>query len=398
MTLRPDQVRDQDREEMPRANVLLVDDKPENLLALEAMLEDLPLNVVRAGSGEEALRRLLKEDFAVVLLDVQMPGMDGFDTATLIRERKRSRHIPIIFVTAINRTESHVYRGYSVGAVDYMFKPLVPEVLRAKVMVFVELFVKNEEINRQSRHIEEMNESLERRLEEVNRLNRELEALNSELESFNYSVSHDLRAPLRSVNGFCQILIEDYSDNLDDQGQDYLRRMSRSCQRMGELIDDLLQLSRTSRVPIHRKDVDLTQLAQGIIADLQKAEPERDAEVLIQDGLVANGDEHLLRVLVKNLLDNAWKFTKYREQAVIEVGAFTQDDGQLVYYVRDNGAGFDMEYAGKLFGAFQRLHSEAEFEGTGIGLATVQRIINRHGGKVWAEGAVDQGATFYFTL
>ncbi len=398
MSVRAEQVTEDKSQDAPRANVLLVDDKPDNLLALEAMLDDLPLNLVRASSGEEALRHLLQRDFATVLLDVQMPGMDGFDTATLIRERKRTRHIPIIFVTAINRTEAHVFRGYSVGAVDYMFKPLVPEVLQAKVMVFVELYLKNEEINRQAQRIDEMNSALENQLQEVTRLNRELSTVNTELESFNYSVSHDLRAPLRSVNGFCQILIEDYADRLDDEGRDYLQRMSKSCQRMGELIDDLLQLSRTSRVPIHRVTVDLSSLAQAIAADLHKTEPGRQVEFAIEDDLMVNGDEHLLRVVLKNLLDNAWKFTRYREAATIEVGAFQQEDGRPVYFIRDNGAGFDMNYADKLFGAFQRLHSEKEFEGTGIGLATVARIVNRHGGQVWAEGAVDEGATFYFSL
>jgi two-component system, sensor histidine kinase and response regulator len=381
-----------------RANVLLVDDKPENLLALEAMLEDLPINLVKASSGEEALRHLLQRNFATVLLDVQMPGMDGFDTATLIRERKRSRHIPIIFITAINRTESHVFRGYSVGAVDYMFKPIVPEVLRAKVMVFVELYLKNEEINQQAQRIEEMNVALENQLQEVTRLNRELSTVNAELESFNYSVSHDLRAPLRSVNGFCQILMEDYGDKLDDEGRDYLARMSRSCQRMGELIDDLLQLSRTSRVPIHQTTVDLSGLARAVAADLRAGEPDRQVDLAIADGLVVTGDENLLGVMLKNLLDNAWKFTRNREAAAIEIGALQREDGKTAYYVRDNGAGFDMNYADKLFGAFQRLHSEKEFEGTGIGLATVQRIISRHGGEVWAEGAVDEGATFFFSL
>jgi light-regulated signal transduction histidine kinase (bacteriophytochrome) len=265
-------------------------------------------------------------------------------------------------------------------------------------MVFVDLFRKNQEVQEQAQRIEGINRQLEGQLQEVTRLNREFETVNTELESFNYSVSHDLRAPLRSVNGFCQVLMEDYADSLDEQGKEYLQRMSRSCQRMGELIDDLLQLSRTSRTPVHRKQLDLSSMARSIAEDLQQSEPERQVEVSIQEGLTANADEHLMTVALKNLFDNAWKFTKYRQPAKIEVGSFLQDEQQPVYFVRDNGAGFDMDYVHKLFGAFQRLHSEKEFEGTGVGLATVHRIITRHGGQIWAEGAVEQGATFYFTL
>jgi len=225
----------------------------------------------------------------------------------------------------------------------------------------------------------------------------QLEAANKELESFSYSVSHDLRAPLRGIDGFSQALLEDYGDRLDAQGKSYLQRVRAASQRMAELIDDMLSLSRVSRGEMKSETVDLGALAQNIAAELQSADRRRQVEFTIAAGLLAKGDTRLLRVVLENLLRNAWKFTGKNSTAKIEVGVDRQN-GQPVYFVRDDGAGFDMAYAEKLFGAFQRLHSSTEFQGTGIGLATVQRVIRRHGGRVWAESKVGQGATFYFTL
>jgi len=225
----------------------------------------------------------------------------------------------------------------------------------------------------------------------------QLEAANKELESFSYSVSHDLRAPLRGIDGFSQALLEDYDDRLDAQGKSYLQRVRAASQRMAELIDDMLSLSRVSRGEMKSETVDLGALAQNIAAELQNVDRRRQVEFTIAAGLLAKGDARLLRVVLENLLRNAWKFTGKNSTAKIEVGVDRQN-GQPVYFVRDDGAGFDMAYAEKLFGAFQRLHSSTEFQGTGIGLATVQRVIRRHGGRVWAESKVGQGATFYFTL
>lgn len=226
----------------------------------------------------------------------------------------------------------------------------------------------------------------------------ELKAVNKELEAFSYSVSHDLRAPLRSIDGFSQALLEDCSEQLDTIGQDYLRRIRLATQRMGYLIDDLLTLSRVTRSDMHVESVDLSRLASRICTDLQQTHPERQVEFAIQPGLVAQGDTHLLQVVLENLINNAWKFTAKQEYAKIEFGAMPQKNGILAYFVRDDGTGFDMAYSDKLFGPFQRLHASHEFPGNGIGLATVQRIVYRHGGKLWAEAAVEQGATFYFTL
>ncbi|MCL6639570.1 MAG: PAS domain S-box protein [Firmicutes bacterium] len=242
--------------------------------------------------------------------------------------------------------------------------------------------------------IKALNEELERRVAERTR---QLEAANRELEAFCYSVSHDLRAPLRSADGFSQALWEDYYDRLDEQGRDYLQRIRAASRRMGRLIDDLLDLSRVTRCEIFREKVDLSAMAQSIAEELKRTEPERQADFVITPGVTAEADPRLLRVVMENLLGNAWKFTGKHPRARIEFGV-TEERGETVYYIRDDGAGFDRAYAGKLFGAFQRLHRMDEFPGTGVGLATVQRIIHRHGGRVWAEGAVEQGATFYFTL
>jgi light-regulated signal transduction histidine kinase (bacteriophytochrome) len=227
----------------------------------------------------------------------------------------------------------------------------------------------------------------------------ELKAVNKELEAFSYSVSHDLRAPLRSIDGFSQALLEDCDDQLDETAQDYLRRIRAATQRMGRLIDDLLTLARVTRTDINLEPIELSRFASRICNDLQQIQPDRLVEFVIQPGLVARGDGHLLQVVLNNLLNNAWKFTSKNPQAKIEFGAITPStDHPTTYFVRDDGTGFDMAYVDKLFGPFQRLHGIHDFPGNGIGLATVQRIIHRHGGRVWAEGAIDQGATFYFTL
>lgn len=225
----------------------------------------------------------------------------------------------------------------------------------------------------------------------------ELKVVNKELEAFSYSVSHDLRAPLRSIDGFSLALLEDCLEQLDTTGQDYLRRIRSATQRMGQLIDDLLTLSRVTRSDMHFTPVNLSVLASRICTNLQR-QSERQVEFVIQNNLLAQGDGNLLQVVLENLLSNAWKFTSKRLQARIEFGAIPQEDGTRAYFVRDDGVGFDMAYSDKLFGPFQRLHGMHEFPGNGIGLATVQRIVHRHGGRVWAEGNIEQGATFYFTL
>lgn len=365
-----------------KANILLVDDYPENLLALEAILEDLGQNLVKASSGEEALRHLLKNDFAVILLDVKMPSMDGFETAYYIRQRERSQHTPIIFLTAVSRSEEQMLRGYELGAVDYLLKPFRPEILRWKVAVFVDLFLKTQEV---------------KHLDEIQRLNRELEAANRELEAFSYSVSHDLRAPVELISNFARFLEEDYADSLPAEAQDFVRRIQANAGQMSQLIEDLLSFSRQSRQPLIKQQIAPVPLAQQIIGELREIHPGRDIEVRIASLPECRADPALLRQVWFNLLSNAFKYTSTRARAIIEIGCGELND-QVVYFVRDNGVGFDMRYADRLFGVFQRLPSSEDFDGTGVGLAIAHQIIRRHGGRIWADAAIDQGATFYFTL
>lgn len=251
-----------------------------------------------------------------------------------------------------------------------------------------------EESTRIQAQVRAQNAELEARVAERTK---ELEATNMELEAFSYSVSHDLRAPLRAIDGFSHVLGERYQEALDDKGRHYLGLIREAGQRMSRLIDDLLKLSRVTQAELHRGTIDLSALAGSVVHELRRTEPDREVEISIAPGLTANGDPALLRVVLDNLLANAWKFTSKKDHVVIEVGE-TEVEGKRAFFVRDNGAGFDPAYGFKLFGAFQRLHSTSEFDGTGIGLATVRRVIHRHGGTAWAEGAVDQGATVFFTL
>ncbi|MGL5925243.1 ATP-binding protein [Chroococcidiopsis sp.] len=266
---------------------------------------------------------------------------------------------------------------------------------RGNIVYAILAFADISDRRRAEQEIRELNQSLERR---VSDRTAELEAVNKELEAFSYSVSHDLRAPLRQIDGFSQILLSRYTDKLDDRGKDYLQRIHGNTKQMGELIDGLLALSRVNRSELQRTEVNLSELATEIAAKLEETQPERQIEWAIAPEIIVSGDARLLGVLLENLLNNAWKYTANQTQPRIEFSTLRQENGQVVYFVCDNGAGFNMNYASKLFVAFGRLHSPAEFPGTGIGLATVQRIVHRHGGQIWAEGKVGKGATFYFTL
>ena len=380
-----------------RVNILLVDDQPANLVALEAMLQGLGQNLIKAQSGREALKWLLIRDFAVILLDVKMPEMDGFETAALIRQRDKSRHTPILFLTAVDASQTQAVRGYAVGAVDYLVKPVVPEFVRSKVAVFVELAKKTELLRRQAELLVDSEKAAMELAETRAELVRELEHKNRELESFSYAVSHDLRAPLRRIDSFSRAVLESQGERLDDVGRKFLQRVREASQHMAQLIDDVLYLSKVTRAELREQEVDLSDIASLILTRFQESEPEHRVDLKIRPAVVVTGDGQLLKIALQNLLENAWKFTGKQPEPRIEFG-MTQAAGEPTYFVRDNGAGFDMTYAARLFGPFQRLHPQEEFPGNGIGLATVQRIIHRHGGRVWAEGLVGQGATFNFTL
>ncbi len=490
--------------------ILVVDDDARNGAAMRGTLEGLDAEVVVVTSGADALRALLDGHFAVVLLDVQMPGMDGFETAELIRRRDRTRDVPIVFVTAIHQADEHVRRGYDLGAVDYLFKPFEPVILRQKVRVFVELARARIEAEEHARLLA-ISEARYRDLVEglpsvvyrrspdpdgefafvsaslepllgipprewlarpgawrealhpddrervaaawthpiadacVSRLDYRLvardgrvrwiedraslvrdpaqgvvavqgvwtdvtdrheadlalrraevdaETWNRELGAFSSAVAHDLRAPLRAIHGYVGILLEDHGPQLDEAARPLLARIVAAVDRMSRLIDDLLALSHCSQAPLVRQTVDLSALARGILDRLAEAAPERVVRTVVADGLVVEGDLQLLELLMENLLSNAWKFTSHHTRATIEVG---RHPGTGELFVRDDGAGFDPSFAGSLFLPFHRLHGP-EFEGNGVGLATVDRIVRRHGGTVRAEGRVEGGATFYFTI
>ena len=371
----------------PEVSILLVDDDPTKRFALKTILAPLGEEVVEASSGADALRLLLRKEFAVVLLDVRMPTMDGYETAQLIRLRPRSELTPIIFVTALNQGETNTGRGYELGAVDFVFAPVVPAILRAKVAVFVELYRAQQELRRYRNQLERL----------VEERTTALTAINRELAAFSYLVSNDLRAPLQAFDALSEALLADYGGKLDSKAKDYIERMRNASQRMGDVFGGLQSLFRVTGGDIHRETVDVSAMAAEIAAEMQALNSDRHVTVTIAPNLSVSGDVRLVRILLGNIISNAWKFTGQRADAVIEVGGELVD-GEKRLFVRDNGAGFDMINAHKLFGAFQRLHSQNEFPGMGIGLATVRRIVNRHGGRCWAEGAVGEGATFYFVL
>jgi two-component system, NtrC family, sensor kinase len=304
-------------------------------------------------------------------------------------------------LTAVEDREAMI-EGLGAGADDYIAKSGDFDVVRARVLAQIrrkqfedEHRNVREQLLRAKYEASEARTALEA-AESRAALVEELKLKNDELESFSYSVAHDLRAPLRSIDGFSLALLEDCGENLNEEGKEYLRYVRESAQHMARLIDDLLALSRVTRVELDRSETDLSSIAHGVAGRLVRASPDRQVELLVTDQLVADCDGRMLTIVFENLIGNAWKFTGKRSHARIEVG--TTGEYPRTYFVRDNGAGFDMSYASKLFGVFQRLHSAAEFEGTGIGLATVQRIIRRHGGRIWAEGQVGSGATFFFTL
>ena len=382
--------------------VLTVDDSLTYLHEVAAQLREQGYDVVPAHSGEEALELLSVQTVDCILLDLVMPGLSGQETCRRIKGSAAWRDIPLIMHTALEEQDAMI-EGINAGADDYIAKSSDLEVLFARVRAqlrrkqfedenrnFREQLLQKELEVRAANSARELAEARAAFVEE-------LERKNNELEAFSYSVSHDLRAPLRSIDGFSQLLLQDNADRLDSNSQDYLRRVCESAQRMGELIDDLLSLSRVGRADLRCESADLSSIARAVSDELQKKDPNRCVNVSIAQHLLAQADGGLMRVVFDNLLGNAWKFTAKVPEPRIEVG-IDQQQGGVVFFVRDNGAGFDMNYAESLFRPFQRLHNESEFPGTGIGLATVHRVIDRHGGRIWASSAVNQGTTFYFTV
>lgn len=382
--------------------ILAVDDSVTYLHALTDALKGEGYDLVHARSGEEALDLLAVQAVDCILLDLVMPGLGGYATCQRIKAAPVVRDIPLIMLTALEDRAAMI-QGLGAGADDYVSKSSEFDVLKARVRAQI----RRKQFEDENRRIRE--ELLHKEVEAVEAtaaaalalaratLVEELERKNRELEAFSYSVSHDLRAPLRSIDGFSKLLLDQWQATLDPAAGEYLRRVRAAARRMRELIDDLLELSRVGRAEINRRRTNLSEIARVVVGEMRARQPDRRVEVTIEDGLVADADPRLIQVIFENLLGNSWKFTAHTEKPKIEVGTIADDDGPA-YFVRDNGAGFDMAYAEKLFRPFQRLHSAEEYAGTGIGLATIQRIVDRHGGRVSAQGVVGEGATFCFTL
>lgn len=363
--------------------ILIVDDKPENLVALEVILKNLDVELVRATSGNEALRATLYHDFALALLDIQMPEMDGYELASILREEEKTARLPFIFISAVYTGYNDVFKGYEQGAFSYLTKPFQPEILINKVKFFIEK-------HQQEIALYQLNEDLKEK-------NIDLEMINKELESFTYSVSHDLRAPLRAINGYAEVLQRSYEQNLDDKGKQFLEKVIASAERMEDLIEKLLAFSRIGRRKVNKKLIDMNELVNDALEEVRTSSPYKIPHLDIQEVPSVQGDYELIRQVFVNLLSNAFKYSSKKDDATVEISSW-KEGNEFIYSVKDNGAGFDMNHAGKLFGVFQRMHGSAEFEGTGVGLAIVQRIIEHHGGRVWADAEKDKGATFSFSL
>jgi two-component system NtrC family sensor kinase len=387
---------------MDPKKILAVDDSITFLHGIADLIRNEGYDVVAAHSGEEALELLEVERVDCILLDLMMPGMSGQETCKRLKTAQALRDVPLIMLTSTDDRQTMI-EALAAGADDFISKASEFSVIAARIRAQLrrkQFEDENRRIREEllCREIEATEARAEAQIAQTKAaMVEELERKNRELEAFSYSVSHDLRAPLRTVDGFTKVLIESVSTHLDDTGIHYADRIKAAVARMTEMIDDMLELARVGRAQLVRFDIDLAPVATRILADLAEGDPDRRVEIVVASPMAAVADPRLLRNVLENLLGNAWKFTAKTPEAIVEVGS-EQVDGTTVHFVRDNGDGFDMASAEKLFSPFQRLHSQSDFPGTGIGLATVHRIIDRHGGRVWAESEVGRGAVFRFTL
>jgi two-component system, sensor histidine kinase and response regulator len=407
-------------------HILVVEDSPTQAQQLVHILERQGCQVTCAENGRKALDFIRTSHPTLIITDIVMPEMDGYELCRQVKADPALSDIPVILVTTLSDPYD-VIRGLECRADNFIVKPFDNQYLMARIhFVLVNYEMRKHEklhgemgieinFNGQRHFITadrlqilnlllstyetaiQRNQELSRTKDDLRSANDSLRSSNKELEAFSYSVSHDLRAPLRSISGFVRILAEDYAPKLDATANDLINRVITSCDRMGQIIDDLLRLSQLTHHQMIKEPVDLTLLAESITADLRQLHPERTVHIDFQPGIIAHCDMSLMRVALVNLLGNAWKFTSKQPRATIEFGIAIEGD-ETIYFIRDNGAGFDMAHAAQLFGAFNRLHRASDFPGTGIGLAIVQRIVHRHSGRIWAEASPNNGATFYFTL
>lgn len=400
--------------------ILLVDDREDNLLSMETILEPNGYHFVKARSGREALKILLTEfDFAMILMDVKMPNLNGFETASLIYERDRLKHIPIIFITANNFGDENLYKGYQAGAVDYIFKPMNPNILRAKVTVLVDLYQKTQKLQQQEQKLTAINKSLEMEINEriasegrVRDLNRQLvenierlESVNKELDRFAFMASHDLQEPLRKIRLFASKLLIKYHGQLDNEGKSDFERIERAAERMQTLIHDILTFSRISEEPAVFIPTDIGSIVREVVHELEEEINKKGAEVTIAKLPAVPINPGLLKLLFHNLIGNALKYSKKDVAPFITIGiddttpaAIDDTPKYCRILVKDNGLGFDQRYAEEIFGMFKRLHQETKLEGTGIGLALCKRIAEHHNGFISALSKVNEGSVFIVSL
>jgi signal transduction histidine kinase len=406
--------------------ILVVDDREDNLLSIETILEREDYIIRKASSGRAALKTLLVEhDFTLILMDVQMPDMNGFETATLIYQRERLKHIPIIFITAHNQDEAYMFEGYKMGAVDFIYKPINPELLRFKVSVFVDLYRKTHQLLQQERKLLAVNNSLEKEIEDrriseekVRLLNQqlqmnntELKGINEELDRFAYVASHDLQEPLRKILIFSDVISVKLKNNEDPEVQSCLEKISKATDRMQRLINDLLRFSRDTNDEEEFKLISLSEVVNDVLSD-NEFEIKRKKAIIQADRLPAiYGIPSQIQQLFQNLIGNALKFSIHNRAPKINIyshlvkgssfGANGNYDNDKHYHqiiIKDNGIGFDPKYADDIFIVFKRLHSYHEFEGTGIGLSICKKIVEKHNGFINAESKLNNGATFIISF
>ncbi|MEO7924807.1 MAG: response regulator [Chitinophagaceae bacterium] len=411
-------------EEKSDIKILVIDDRPDNLFSIEAILEKDNYTIVKANSGRAALKILLNEhDFSLILMDVQMPELNGFETATIIYERDKLKSIPIIFITAFSNDEDHIFRGYKMGGVDYIYKPIDPDLLRVKVSVFVELYRKNHQLQLQEKKLISANRSLQKEIEErrvseekVQQLNRQLtesnahlKRMNEELDQFAYMASHDLQEPLRKIQMFSDKIL--LKKEHDEETEKYFSKIISASRRMQSLINNLLDFSRHSVKVSDFKRTDLNQLVRDTVNELEMEIEKQGGKVNVGPLPVIAAVPGLMQQLFYNLLSNALKFRKKTEAPIVTISSEKMDPAELSglsspvngtpFYkitVSDNGIGFEEKHSDDIFKVFKRLHSFQEYEGTGVGLAICKKIIEQHGGFIQAKSKPDEGSSFIIAL
>jgi len=394
--------------------ILLVDDLPENLFALELILSNNNYKCVKAHSGNETLKILLHEqDFAIILMDVQMPGMDGFETVELIREIETLKHVPIIFLTASMDRSMYIFKGYQAGAVDYMIKPLIPEILKAKVSIFVELYLKthellvqNEEKKKRSTELIIANKELAFQNEEKEKRAEELRIANKELLAFTYISSHDMQEPLRKIQTFTSVILKEEKETLSDNGKNYLQRIHSTAERMQLLINDLLTFSRINKTDRKFEKTELSTIIDDVKAELEDTIKDKNATIEAVELCHANIIPFQFRQLIYNLISNALKFSRVNIPSQITIESsivkgsklnnekLSPEKNYCHIIVKDNGIGFESHFSERIFGVFQKLHNKEVYGGTGIGLAIVKKIVENHNGIITATGELNKGAIF----